>query len=125
MIEYHSDLYSRQSNVSDIALAISLQLIIQRELEEVSTISDLNKSISYLDPGKAQRSDDILLELITRCQKNLPKTNLLYSFRLLGGIRKVPHDMRDTKTHTLNKNKGEKSDYLALRKKFFLLICLF
>ncbi|XP_047485879.1 uncharacterized protein LOC125036961 [Penaeus chinensis] len=78
--EHYSVLYSRQSSVSESALAAMEQLSVLHELDEMPTISELSKAIDQLAPGKAP------------------------------GKGEVPQDMRDTKIVTLYKNKGERSD---------------
>ena len=107
--EHYSDLYSRQSTVSESALAAMGQLSTLHELDEVPTISDLKKAIDQLAPGKAPGSDEIPPELVKQCQTVLlnPIYNLLCSCWAEG---EVPQDMRDTKIVTLYKNKGERSD---------------
>ena len=107
--EHYSDLYSRQSTVSESALAAMEQLSILHELDEVPTISDLKKAIDQLAPGKAPGSDEIPPDLIKQCQTVLlkPIYDLLCCCWAEGG---VPQDMRDTKIVTLYKNKGERSD---------------
>ncbi|XP_047486851.1 uncharacterized protein LOC125037704 [Penaeus chinensis] len=107
--EHYSVLYSRQSTVSESALAAMEQLSVLHELDEMPTISELSKAIDQLAPGKAPGSDEIPPDLIKQCQTVLlkPIYDLLCCCWAEG---EVPQDMRDTKIVTLYKNKGERSD---------------
>ncbi|XP_047476441.1 uncharacterized protein LOC125030447 [Penaeus chinensis] len=62
--EHYSVLYSRQSTVSESALAAMEQLSVLHELDEMPTISELSKAIDQLAPGKAPGSDEIPPDLI-------------------------------------------------------------
>ncbi|XP_047494975.1 uncharacterized protein LOC125043065 [Penaeus chinensis] len=62
--EHYSVLYSRQSSVSESALAAMEQLSVLHELDEMPTISELSKAIDQLAPGKAPGSDEIPPDLI-------------------------------------------------------------
>ncbi|XP_047490815.1 uncharacterized protein LOC125040304 [Penaeus chinensis] len=62
--EHYSVLYSRQSTVSESALAVMEQLSVLHELDEMPTISELSKAIDQLAPGKAPGSDEIPPDLI-------------------------------------------------------------
>ncbi|XP_047500203.1 uncharacterized protein LOC125046469 [Penaeus chinensis] len=107
--EHYSALYSRQSTVSESALAAMEQLSVLHELDEMPTISEPSKAIDQLAPGKAPGSDEIPPDLIKQCQTVLlkPIYDLLCCCWAEG---EVPQDMSDTKIVTLYKNKGERSD---------------
>ncbi|XP_047472864.1 uncharacterized protein LOC125027771 [Penaeus chinensis] len=62
--EHYSVLYSRQSTVSESAVAAMEQLGVLHELDEMPTISELSKAIDQLAPGKAPGSDEIPPDLI-------------------------------------------------------------
>ena len=107
--EHYSDLYTRTSEVSESALAAMEQLSVLHELDELPTISELNKAIDQIAPGKAPGSDEIPPDLIKQCKTVLlkPIYDILCCCWTEG---EVPQDMRDTKIVTLYKNKGERSD---------------
>ena len=73
------------------------------------TVTEVNRAIDQLAPGKAPGSDQIPLDLIKQCKTVLldPIYDLLCCCWTEG---EVPQDMRDTKIVTLYKNKGERSD---------------
>lgn len=107
--EHYSELYSKPSVVSEPAFSAIEQLSVLHELDELPTISELEKAIDQLAPGKSPGSDEIPPDLIKQCKTVLlkPIYEHLCSCWAEG---EVPQDMRDTKIVTLYKNKGDRSD---------------
>ena len=95
--------------MSEPAFSAKEQLSVLHELDELPTISELEKAIDQLAPGKSPGSDEIPPDLIKQCKTVLlkPIYEHLCSCWAEG---EVPQDMRDTKIVTLYKNKGDRSD---------------
>ena len=107
--EHYSELYSKPSVVSNSAFSAIEQLSVLHELDELPTISDLEKALDRLAPGKSPGEDEITPDLIKSCKTAFlkPLYDLLCICWTEGG---VPQSMRDTKITTLYKGKGDRSD---------------
>lgn len=108
-IEHFSELYSRQTTISDTASNVLKDLPMMPELDNVPTLDELNKAIDALNCNKAPGNDSIPPEVIKRCKSVLlkPLHDLLC---LCWEEGEVPQDMRDSTIITLYKNKGDRSD---------------
>ena len=71
--EHFSELYSKPSEVSNSAFSAIEQLSVLHELDELPTISDLEKALDRLAPGKSPGEDEITPDLIKRCKTALLK----------------------------------------------------
>ena len=108
-VEHYSELYSRETRVSDAALEGMTQLPIMEELDAAPTLEELSKAIDALPSEKAPGSDSIPPEAIKQGKNALlePLHKLLC---LCWEEGSVPQDMRDATVVTLYKNKGDRSD---------------
>jgi hypothetical protein len=108
-VEHYSELYTRNTTVSEGALDAIECLPIMEELDTQPTMEELSKAIDSLAPGKAPGSDGIPPDLLKHCKTTLlqPLYEVLCKCWDEGS---VPQDMRDAKITTLYKNKGERSD---------------
>ena len=108
-VEHYSELYARETKISDSAINAIESLSTMEELDVEPTLEELSKAIDKLAAGKAPGSDGIPPDLIKQC-----KTTLLHPlYEILCQCWKegeVPQDMRDSKITTLYKNKGDRSD---------------
>ena len=62
--EHYSDLYSKETVVSDAAIESTTQMPIMDELDTPPTIEELNKAIDSLSSDKAPGNDGIPPEII-------------------------------------------------------------
>ena len=108
-VEHYSELYSRETKVSDSALDAIDNLPIMEDLDDEPTVEELSKAIDKLSAGKAPGSDGIPPDLIKECKGSLltPLHNILCLCWKEGTI---PQDLRDAKITTIYKNKGDRSD---------------
>ena len=108
-VEHYSDIYARENIVSPSALDAVECLLAMEELDTEPTLEELSKAIDSLASGKAPGCDGIPPDLLKHCKAALLHSLhvLLCQYRQEGA---VPQDMRDAKTITLFKNKGERSD---------------
>lgn len=72
-IEHFSELYSRQTTISDTASNVLKDLPMMPELDNVPTLDELNKAIDALNCNKAPGNDSIPPEVIKRCKSVLLK----------------------------------------------------
>ena len=82
--EHYSELYSKPSVVSEPAFFAIEQLSVLHELDELPTISELEKAIDQLAPGKSPGSDEIPPDLIKQCKTVLLKPIYEHLCFLLG-----------------------------------------
>jgi hypothetical protein len=108
-VEHYSELYSRETLVSEAALSSIKNLPIMEELDEVPTLEELSKAIESLPNDKAPGSDSIPPEAI-KCGKPTLLEPLHELLCLCWEEGAVPQDMRDATIVTLYKNKGDRSD---------------
>ena len=108
-VEHYSELYSRESTISDATLEAVEQLPIMEELDEVPGLEELSRAIDRLPTGKAPGLDGIPAEVIKSAKG--PLLGHLHSLlRQCWTEGQVPQDMRDCNIVTLYKNKGDRSD---------------
>ena len=105
-VEHYSELYSRQTVVTNAALNALRDLPMMEELDNEPTIEDLSKAIDSLSCGKAPGCDSIPPEVI-KCAKPALLHQVLC---LCWNEGTVPQEMRDATIVTLYKNKGDRSD---------------
>ena len=107
-MKHYSELYLRETVVTDAALNSINPLPIMDKLEAEPTIEELDKAIDALSNGKAPSSNGIPPEVIKSGKSALfePLHDLLC---LCWKERAVPQDMRDATIITLYKNKGDRS----------------
>ena len=108
-VEHYSELYSRETVVTETALNSIEDLPVMDELDALPTIEELSKAINALSSGKAPGSDGIPPEVI-KCEKSALLKPLLELLHLCWEEGAVPQDMRDATIVTLYKNKGDRSD---------------
>ncbi|XP_063605235.1 uncharacterized protein LOC134780428 [Penaeus indicus] len=130
-VEHYSELYSRETVVTDAALDATDDLPVMEELDQVPTLDELSKAIDMLPSGKAPGSDSIPAQVIKGGKPALlqPLYDLLCLCWKEGA---VPQDMRDASIVTLFKNKGDRSDcnnyrgisLLSIVRKMFARILL-
>lgn len=108
-VEHYSELYSRETLVSDAALSGTKELPIMEDLDEAPSMEELSTAIKALPVEKAPGSDNIPPEAIKHGKPALlqPLHELLCLCWEEGG---VPQDMRDASIVTIYKNKGDRSD---------------
>ena len=108
-VEHYSELYSRETMVSDAALENIQTLSIMDELDAMPSLEELSEAIDALPSEKAPGSDSIPPEAIKKGKDALlqPLHKLLC---LCWEEGSVPQDMRDATVVTLYKNKGDRSD---------------
>ena len=58
-VEHYSDLYSRETKVSDAAIQGTKELPVMEELDDPPTLDELSNAIDALPIGKASGSDKI------------------------------------------------------------------
>ena len=107
--EHYSELYTRETIVTENALSRVLELPLMPELDDEPSMEDLSNAIDSLPSGKSPGSDNIPAEVI-KCGKPAllePLHELLCLGWQEGG---VPQDMRDAQIVTLYKGKGDRSD---------------
>ena len=108
-VEHYSELYHRETKVTEEALDAVSPLPCMFELEDEPNMDELVAAIDRLPQGKAPGMDGIPAEVVQVAgepfMENLHEL-LLKCWR----DGEVPQDMRDAKIVTLYKNKGDKSD---------------
>ena len=104
-----SELYSRETLVTETALNFIEDLSVMDELDALPTIEELSKAIDALSSGKAPGSDGIPPEVI-KCGKSTLLKPLLELLHLCWEKGAVPQDMHDATIVNLYKNKGDRSD---------------
>ena len=108
--EHYSELYSKETIVSDSAVKSTTQMPIMDELDTPPTIEELKKAIESLSCDKAPGNDGIPPEII-KASKDSSLIQHLHELLLMCWEEgSVPQDMRDAKIVTLYKNKGDRSD---------------
>ena len=108
-VEHYSELYSRESTISDSTVEAVESLPTMEELDEMPSLEELSKAIDRLHSGKAPGLDGIPPEVV-KCAKG-PMLNHLHELLLQCWEESaVPQDMRDCSIVTLYKNKGDRSD---------------
>ena len=108
-VEHYSDLYSRESTISDPMLESIEPLPIMEEVDEMPSLEELSKAIDNLPSNKAPGLDGIPAEVIKSGKCPL----LQHLYELLCQCQEegeVPQDMRDCNIITLCKNKGDRGD---------------
>ena len=108
-VEHYSDLYSRETVVTESALDSIEALPVMDELDALPTLEELSKAMDNLSTGKAPGSDGIPTEVI-KCGKSAFLRPLHELLCLCWEEGAVPQDMRDATIVTLYKNKGDRSD---------------
>ena len=108
-VEHYSELYSRETVVTNAALNAIRDLPMMEELDNEPTIEDLSKAIDSLSCGKAPGCDSIPPEVI-KCAKPALLQHLHQLLCLCWNEGTVPQEMRDATIVTLYKNKGDRSD---------------
>lgn len=108
-VEHYSELYARETVVTEAALNTIDDMPVMEELDQVPTLQELSKAIDMLPSGKAPGSDGIPPDVIKSGKSALlqPLYDLLCLCWKEGA---VPQDMRDASIVTLYKNKGDRSD---------------
>ena len=108
--EHYSELYSKETVVSDAAIESTPQMPTMDELDTPPTIKELNKAIDSLSSDKAPGNDGIPPEII-KAGKDSSLIHRLHELLIdCWEEGTVPQDMRDAKIVTLYKNKGDRSD---------------
>ena len=108
--EHYQELYSRETTVTNTALANTLPMPVMDELDIPPTIEELSKGIDSLASGKASGSDNIPPEVVKTAKESSLLVHLHELLLQCWEEGAVPQDMRDAKIITLYKNKGERSD---------------
>ena len=109
-VEHYSELYSRETVVTNAALNDIRDLPMMEELDNEPTIEDLSKAIDSLSCGKAPGCDSIPPEVI-KCAKPALLQHLHQLLCLCcWNEGTVPQEMRNATIVTLYKNKGDRSD---------------
>lgn len=131
MEEHYSELYSRENKVHQSALDAIDKLPMIGELDIAPFMDALPKAIDRLPSGKSPGKDGIPAEVIKSGKSGLlePLHKLLTQCWIEGC---VPQDMNDANIVTLNKNKGDRSDFnnyrgislLSIVSKLFTCIVL-
>ena len=108
--EHYSELYSKETVVTDAAIESTTPMPIMDELDAPPTIEELSKAIESLSTDKAPGNDGIPPEII-KAGKDSSLIQRLHELLLdCWEEGSVPQDMRDAKIVTLYKNKGDRSD---------------
>jgi hypothetical protein len=108
-VEYYSELYSRENNVTNNALNAIENLPCLTKLDEKPTETELKLALEKLTTGKAPGKDGIPAEVI-KCGGSVLFTHLYDLLCQCWDEGAVPQDMRDANIITLYKNKGDRSD---------------
>ena len=108
-VEHYSELYSRETTVTEEALSQIERLPTVEELDTIPTQEELNKAFSALSNGKAPGNDGIPAEIL-KCTKDTLLPHLHKLLCLCWEEKAVPQAMRDANIITLYKNKGDRSD---------------
>ena len=95
-VEHYSELYSRETKVSDSALDAIDNLPIMEDLDDEPTVEELSKAIDKLSAGKTPGSDGIPPDLIKECKSSL-LTPLQSVLCLCWKEGTIPQDLRDAK----------------------------
>ena len=102
-VEHYSDLYSRETNISEATLESVERLPVMEELDNLPSLEELSKAIDSLPMGKAPGLDGIPAEVIKSGKGPLLR-HLYYLLCQCWEGGDVPQDMRDC-----NKNKDDRS----------------
>ncbi len=130
-VEHYLELYSTQNVVSETALNATPNLPVMEELDILPTEDELGKAVERLSSGKAPGGDGIPSDILKSCKTSLLKH--LHKLLCLCWVEGyIPQGMRDAKTITLYKNKGDRSDcnnyrgisLLSIVGKLFALVVL-
>ena len=113
-VEHYSELYSRETVVTNAALNAIGDLPMMEELDNEPTIEDLSKAIDSLSCGKAPGCDSIPPEVV-KCAKLALLQHLHQLLCLCSNEGAAPQEMRDATLVTLYKNKGDRSDCINYR----------
>ena len=108
-VEHYSELYSRETVITNAALIAIRDLPMMEELDNEPTVEDLSKAIDSLSCGKAPGCDSVPPEVI-KCAKPALLQHLHQLLCLCWNEGTVPQEMRDDTIVTLYKNKGDRSD---------------
>ena len=108
-VEHYSELYHRETKVTDEALDAISPLPCMLELDAEPNLDEMISAIDRLPLGKAPGMDGIPAEVVKSAGEPLAE-NLHQLLLKCWHAGEVPQDMRDAKIVTLYKNKGDKSD---------------
>lgn len=111
-VEHNSDLYSRETIISNTTLESVERLPVMKKLDKMPSLEELSKATDSLPTGKAPGLDGTPAAVI----KSGKRPHLSHIYKLLcqcweGGA--VPQDMRDCNI-TLYKNKGDCNNYRGI-----------
>ena len=108
-VEHYSDLYARETQVTEEAMAAVETLPTLHELDSEPTEHELHRALDALSAGKAPRQDSTTAEVQKRC-KGLLLGKLNRIVCMCWRVGEVPQNMRDANVISLYKNKGDRSD---------------
>ncbi|XP_033111734.1 uncharacterized protein LOC117112703 [Anneissia japonica] len=108
-VEHYLELYSTETDISQVALDTLPQLPVMGELDHEPSVLELSQAIDSLANGKAPGKDGIPAEIL-KCRKVRILPHLYDLLLLCWRTETIPHDMRDANIITLYKNKGDRGD---------------
>nr|XP_027212554.1 uncharacterized protein LOC113805698 [Penaeus vannamei] len=108
-VEHYSDLYNRETIISDATLEYVERLPVRNELDKMPNLEELSRATDNLPSGKAPGLDGIPAEVIK--SRKWPLLSHLHELLCQCWEEgKVPQDMRNCNIITLYKNKGDRRD---------------
>ena len=108
-VEHYSELYARETQVTEQALEAVERLPTIDALDIIPTEEDITSAMESLTNGKSPGSDGIPPEVL-KCGKSTLLPHLCQLLELCWNEASVPQDLRDANIITIYKNKGSRGD---------------